>query len=79
MLTAEKSARTRYEFIGGASFNPLIDIEEGTDPMSSELGVFAIRELDERLRLTEKLACELHDPRDKELIRHTIDRVFIVA
>lgn len=54
------------------SFNASVHVEGRGDRLSSEGGVLAIRELDERLGLTHWLAEHLHDPRDPKLITHPL-------
>lgn len=61
---------TRNEGPITAQFNPSVVVEARDDCLSSEVGVLAIREMDQRLRLTEKLAQALHDPRNQKLIDH---------
>lgn len=55
-----------------ARFNPDLVLEPRDVHLSAEVGVLAIRELDERLRLTAKLAEALHDPRNPDLINHPL-------
>ncbi len=54
------------------SFNASVRVEGRGDRLSSEGGVLALRELDERLGLTRWLAEHLDDPRRPDLITHPL-------
>lgn len=65
-------ARTRKGMPLTAHFNPDVVVEPRDVNLSAEVGVLAIRELDESLRLTMQLAEALHDPRNPKLIDHPL-------
>ena len=54
------------------SFNASVRVEGRGDRLSSEGGVLALRELDERLGVTRWLADHLKDPRRPDLITHPL-------
>lgn len=70
MQTGVKPVKTRYPMLLTACFNPSVVVEPRDEHLSAELGVLAMRELDERLRLTRTLARNLRDPRTQHLITH---------
>ena len=70
------------------TFSPLsrrqIEADFSGGHITSDAGLFLLREVDKQHRLTRRLASVLHDPRDPEQIRHRLDtmvrqRVFGVA
>lgn len=59
----------------GFTFNRALKVEARAERLSSDAGVLLQRELDERLALTRRLAAELHDPRDPDLITHLLEEL----
>ena len=59
----------------GLKFSPLkrrvLEVNFGGGEVSSDAGLLLIRELDRRLKLTERAAAVLPDPRDPDLIVHS--------
>jgi len=51
-------------------FNRAIRIEDRPERLTGEAGVLALRQIDQRLGLTEWLATRLGDPRNPDLITH---------
>lgn len=47
-------------------------VEVNHAPLSSDAGLLPIRQLDQRLGFTRQLAAALHDPRDPDLIEHSV-------
>lgn len=62
------------ESIGGArlQFNGSLRVEAREERLSGEGGALFLREIDERLGLSEPLAKRLHDPRDPDKITHPL-------
>ncbi len=58
-----------------AKFNKKIKIKFCDEKESSDGGLLAIRELDERLKLVEGLAERIKDKRDKNLIEYEIEEL----
>ena len=56
----------------GLTFNRAIKVEPCAERLSSDAGVLLQRELDERLCLTRRLAAQLQDPRDPDLVTHPL-------
>jgi Transposase DDE domain group 1 len=52
-------------------FGTPIVVEPSQGQLSSDAGLLPIRQLDQRLRLTDAFAAVLNDPRDPELLQHT--------
>lgn len=66
------------------SFNGAISVECKDNQITSDAGVFVLRELDDALELTEWLAARLVDPRDPDHIVHPLvellrTRIFLLA
>lgn len=76
MGTDNKGTKSQGQGEPRATFNPSLRVERRDELLSGELGVVAIRELDERLGLTSKLGERLYDPRDARFIRHTMGELF---
>jgi len=55
-----------------SSFNPSVEIKGQGEQLTKIVGVVALRELDERLGLTEWLASRLHDTRAQDVITHPL-------
>jgi len=59
----------------GLEFSPLkrrvLEVNFGGGEVSSDGGLLLVREVDRRLKLTERAAAVLHDPRDPDLITHS--------
>lgn len=49
-----------------------LQVNFGGGAVSSDGGVLLLREVDRRLKLTERVAAVLHDPRDPDLITHPL-------
>jgi hypothetical protein len=49
-----------------------IEIEVSDSPLTSDAGLLPIRQFDERVGLTKQFAAVLNDPRDSELIDHSV-------
>jgi hypothetical protein len=49
-----------------------LQVNFGGGAVSSDGGLLLLREVDRRLRLTERMAAVLHDPRDPDLITHPL-------
>jgi hypothetical protein len=49
-----------------------LQVDFGGGAVSSDGGLLLVREVDRRLRLTERMAAVLHDPRDPDLITHPL-------
>lgn len=58
--------RNRQSFL----FNASIELEGRPERLTADVGVLALRELDERSGFTHELAGALHDPRRQDLITH---------
>ena len=60
--------------LAGLEFSPLkrrvLEVDFSGGEVSSDGGLLLVREVDRRLKLTERAAAVLHDPRDPELITH---------
>jgi hypothetical protein len=48
-----------------------IQVEVSHDPLTSDAGLLPLRQLDERIGLTDRFAAALHDPRDPDLVDHS--------
>lgn len=70
----EEKAEGR-ERLFGLTFNRAIKVEARAERLSSDAGVLLQRELDERLGLTRRLAAELQDPRDPDLVTHLLEEL----
>lgn len=61
--------------LDGLEFSPLkrrvLEADFSGGEVSSDGGLLLVREVDRRLRLTERAAAVLHDPRDPDLITHS--------
>src|ERR1700734_683853 len=54
-------------------FEPLpIQFEVSNAPLTSDAGLLPLRQFDERIGLTKQFAAVLNDPRDPELIDHSV-------
>ena len=54
-------------------YEPLpIQIEVSDAPLTSDAGLLPLRQFDQRIGLTQQFAAALHDPRDPDLIEHTV-------
>ena len=49
-----------------------LQVNFGGGAVSSDGGLLLVREVDRRLKLTERMATVLHDPRDPDLITHPL-------
>jgi len=67
-----------------ATFNKSVKVETRPEMLSSDGGVIALREIDERLKITEKLVDKLTDPRDPKTITYLLPelirtRLYLIA
>jgi hypothetical protein len=49
-----------------------VEIEVSPAPLTSDAGLLPVRQFDDRIRLTERFAAALHDPRDPRLTRQSL-------
>ena len=49
-----------------------VDVELSSSPLSTDAGLLPIRQLDERIRLTEQFAAALEDRRDPTFVEHPL-------
>lgn len=66
------------------TFNKSLKVETRPEMLSSDGGTIALREIDERLKITEKLADNLTDPRDPNTITYHLSelirtRLYLIA
>ena len=52
--------------------NRPVEIEVSPAPLTSDAGLLPVRQLDQRLKLTEQFAAALHDLRDPKLVRQSL-------
>lgn len=70
-MSLQSVAQLSFDFLPGRP----VQIQVSPAPLSSDAGLLAVRQFDERIRLTEQFADALRDTRDPSFTRHTLQEM----